>query len=95
MPLLCLNVYLLVTFTLCDVYTNKYGQKYCISNIIMKLTEVRAILNWKYEPNGDGLIDVAALLLVFQDIGSYRVADQRIVYPGKHDATLLRWPSLT
>ena len=53
------------------------------------MTEVRAILNWKYEKNGDGLIDIASLLLAFLDIGSYRVSDQRIAYPGTHNATLL------
>ena len=56
-------------------------------HVIPKFTEVRAILNWKYEQNGDGLIDVASLLLVFQDIGSYGASvPQRLVYNGKHNA---------
>ena len=56
----------------------------CILHSIPKLTEVHAILNWKYEQNGDGLIDVASLLLAFLDIGSYGVSiPQSIVYPGK------------
>ena len=54
-------------------------------HVIPKFTEVRAILNWKYEQNGDRLIDVASLLLVFLDIGSYGVS-QRLVYNGKHIA---------
>ena len=57
----------------------------CILHSIPKLTEVHAILNWKYEQNGDGLIDVASLLLAFLDIGRYGVSiSQRFVYPGKH-----------
>lgn len=52
------------------------------------MTEVLAILNWKYEQNGDGLIDVASLILSFQDLGSYSVmAPQGIVDPGKHVLT--------
>ena len=54
-------------------------------HVIPKFTEVRAILNWKYEQNGDRLIDVASLLLVFLDIGRYEVS-QRLVYNGKHNA---------
>ena len=56
-------------------------------HVIPKFTEVRAILNWKYEQNGDRLIDVASLLLVFLDIGSYGVSvPQHLVYSGKHIA---------
>ena len=56
-------------------------------HVIPKFTEVCAILNWKYEKNGDRLIDVASLLLVFLDIGSYGVSVlQRLVYTGKHNA---------
>ena len=56
-------------------------------HVIPKLTEVRSILNWKYEKNGDTLIDVASLLLVFLDIGSYGMSiPQRLVYNGKHNA---------
>ena len=56
-------------------------------HVIPKFTEVRAILNWKYEQNGDRLIDVASLLLVFLDIGSYGMSiPQRLVYTGKHNA---------
>ena len=54
---------------------------------VIKFTEVRAILNWKYEWNGDRLIDVASLLLVFLNTGSYDVSiPQRLVYNGKHNA---------
>ena len=56
-------------------------------HVIPKLTEVRAILNWKHEMNGDMLIDVASLLLVFLGIRGYGVSKpQRLVYTGKHNA---------
>ena len=74
----------------CSLYVipaNKYRQYVLLFHVIPKFTEVRAILNWKYEKNGDTLIDVASLLLVFLDIGSYGVSKpQRIVYTGKHNA---------
>ena len=39
------------------------------------MTEVRAILHWKYEKNGDPLMDVSSLLLPFMDIGSYTIEE--------------------
>lgn len=37
------------------------------------MTEVQAILHWKYEENGDPVMDVASLLLPFMDIGNVTV----------------------
>ena len=55
------------------------------------MTEVRAILNWRYEKNGDPLVDVASLLLAFLDLGSYNVSElPSLVYHGKHYAHHLR-----
>ena len=57
-----------------------------ICNVILKLKEVRAILNWKYEKNGDRLIDVASLLLSFLDKGRYSMSvPQQFTYAGKHN----------
>ena len=69
------------------MHVHKYHQYVLLLHVIPKLTEIRAILNWKYEQNGDGLIDVASLLLAFLDIGSYGVSiPQHLVYSGKHIA---------
>ena len=47
------------------------------------MTEVRGILNWKYEQNGDPLMDVASMLLAFLDLGSYNVSETpSLVYHG-------------
>lgn len=60
-------------------------------HVIPKMTEVRAILNWKYEKNGDPLIDVASLLLAFLDLGSYNVSvPPSLVYHGKHSTHRLK-----
>ena len=50
------------------------------------MTEVRAILNFKYEMNGDPIMDVASLLLFFKDKGNYS-AKSEIVYHGKYCST--------
>ena len=48
------------------------------------MKEVRAILNWKYEQNGDPLMDVASLLLPFMDIGNCTVQKPlQLICPGK------------
>ena len=49
------------------------------------MTEVCGILHWKYEKNGDPLMDVSSLLLPFMDIGSYDVEGPvQLVYTGKY-----------
>ncbi len=68
------------------MYTSNNYVCVLLLHVIPKFTEVRAILNWKYEKNGDTLIDVASLLLVFLDIGGYGVSVLKGPdYTGKHN----------
>lgn len=52
--------------------------------ITLKLTEVVGILGWKFEGDGDGLIDLASLLITFKDPGNCKlVVLSQILYPGE------------
>lgn len=43
--------------------------------------EVKAMLNFKYDNNGDFLMDIASMLMAFQKTGDYSVS--RLTVDGK------------